>query len=112
MDIIFKNKKLEKQLCDHRNLVRKHGSTRARKIELRLTQMRAANTLSDLALLPQIRCHELEGDLDGLLSVDLDHPYRLLFSPSHYPIPKKPDGGLDWSQVTSIRIEEIEDTHG
>jgi plasmid maintenance system killer protein len=112
MDIIFRTKKLEKQLTIHKNLVRKHGLKRARKVELRLTQMRAANTLADLALLPQMRCHELEGELEGLLSVDLEHPYRLLFSPAHNPIPKKPDGGLDWSQVTSILIEEIEDTHG
>ena len=112
MDIIFRSKKLEKQLTDHKKLVRKHGPKRAKKVELRLTQLRAANTLADLTLLPQMRCHELKGELEGLISVDLDQPYRLLFSPAHNPEPIKPDGGLDWSQVTSILIEEIEDTHG
>jgi len=112
MDILFKNRKLERQLANHKNLVRKHGTKRARKVELRLTQMRAAATLEDLARLPQIRCHELGGDMAGHLSVDLDHPYRLIFSPEHDPAPTKPDGGLDWSRVDAICIEGIEDTHG
>jgi proteic killer suppression protein len=31
--------------------------------------------------------------------------------PSHKPVPEKPDGGLDWKQVTAIKIIGIEDTH-
>ena len=58
------------------------------------------------------RCHELtQGERKGHLSVDLDHPYRLIFIPNHNPVPKKPDGGLDWKQVTAITILGIEDTH-
>jgi proteic killer suppression protein len=41
----------------------------------------------------------------------LDHPYRLLFVPFHDPIPIKPDGGLNWAQVTVIEILGVEDTH-
>ncbi|MCL2266890.1 MAG: hypothetical protein FWC17_03890 [Treponema sp.] len=51
------------------------------------------------------------GKQKGMLSVDLDHPYRLLFVPDHDPVPLKSDGGLDWKQVTAITITEIEDTH-
>jgi proteic killer suppression protein len=43
--------------------------------------------------------------------LDLDGPYRLLFEPSQDPVPIKPDGGLDWSLVTAIRITGIDDTH-
>ena len=57
------------------------------------------------------RCHELTGGRKGQLSVDLEHPYRLIFIPNHEPIPRKPDGGLDWKLVTSIMIIGIEDTH-
>ena len=60
------------------------------------------------------RCHELtEGRRRGQfhLSVDLDHPYRLIFVPDHDPIPKREDGGLEWSQVTAIKILGVEDTH-
>ena len=28
------------------------------------------------------------------------------------PIPLKDDGGLDWTQVTKVRILGVEDTHG
>jgi len=44
--------------------------------------------------------------------VDLDHPYRLIFVPDHNPVPKREDGGLDWSRVTAVIILGVEDTHG
>jgi len=43
------------------------------------------------------RCHELHGNLDGVLSLDLEHPYRLLFEPTEPP-PRLPDGGLDQAE--------------
>jgi len=58
------------------------------------------------------RCHELTGDRKGQLSVDLKHPYRLIFEPNNDPRPSKPDGGLDWAMVSAVRILEITDTHG
>lgn len=57
------------------------------------------------------RCHELKGDKAGIFSIDLDHPYRLLFRPDHDPLPQRSEGGIDWSQVIAIVILEIEDTH-
>lgn len=54
---------------------------------------------------------ELLHDRTGQLSLDLDHPYRLIFVPAHEPIPVKSDGGLDWKQVTAIKILGVEDTH-
>jgi hypothetical protein len=55
--------------------------------------------------------HELKGDRKGQLSVDLNHPYRLLFGPGHEPIPVLAVGGLDWTKVTRIKISGVEDTH-
>ncbi len=57
------------------------------------------------------RCHELLYDRAGQLSLDLDRPYRLIFAPAHEPIPVKSDGGLDWKEVTAIKILGVEDTH-
>ncbi len=54
----------------------------------------------------------MSGNRKGQLSLDLKHPYRLLFEPAVDPVPLKPDGGLDWGQVTAVRIVEIKDTHG
>ncbi len=57
------------------------------------------------------RCHELVQDRAGQLSLDLDHPYRLIFAPANEPLPTKPDGGIDWTQVTAVNILGVEDTH-
>jgi hypothetical protein len=58
------------------------------------------------------RCHEMTADLDGKIAIDLRQPYRLLFAPDHNPVPRRPDGGLDWTRVTSIVILEVTDYHG
>ncbi|MDZ7759076.1 MAG: hypothetical protein U5L00_02310 [Desulfovermiculus sp.] len=78
----------------------------------RLAELQAMPDLSMALQLPQLHCHELKGDRKGELAVDLDHPFRLIFSIPQNPYPTKADGGLDWHQVTTIQIEEIEDYHG
>jgi len=111
MVILFKNTKLEKELSEEKHLIRKHGSKRAEIIKRRLATMEAADVLDHVRFLPQLRCHELTGNLKGKLSIDLDGPYRLIIEPANDPTPRKQDGGLDWSGVTEIRILGIEDTH-
>ena len=83
----------------------------ARKLQQRLMELKAASCLADISRVPPPRCHQLSGDRDGLLSVDLEHPYRLLFIPANDPISFTQDGGLDWARVTEIEIVEIGDTH-
>ena len=77
----------------------------------RMTQLHAAVALSDISHLPPVRLHELTGNRKRQFSVDLEHPYRLLFVPNNKPIPVKEDGGLDMENITEIKIIEIEDTH-
>ena len=110
MDIYFTDKKFEKQCNQHSLLDRKQGQNRANRIRQRLDDLRAANSLHDMKFLGG-RCHELRGDRSGQLSLDLDHPYRLIFVPGNNPIPRLEDGGLDWKQITSVQIIGIEDTH-
>jgi plasmid maintenance system killer protein len=115
MDISFKNTKLAKSFNEGAQLERIHGALRARKIRIRMKELRAATSLMDFwpPKSPPGRCHELpEGRRSGQLSVDLDHPYRLVFIPDHDPVPMRDDGGLDWSQVSAIKILGVEDTHG
>lgn len=81
------------------------------KLQQRLMELNAAPCLADVSRVPSVRCHPLTGDRKGQLSVDLKHPYRLLFIPANDPVPKKVDGGLDWSRVTEIEIIEITNTH-
>jgi proteic killer suppression protein len=93
-------------------LARRYGPRRAALIRRRLDELRDAVVLEDLRNLPGARCHELTGDRDEQLSVDLDHPYRLILEVADDPVPRRPDGGLDWAQVTTVRILEVTDTHG
>ena len=81
------------------------------KLQQRMMELKAAENLTDISRLPPARCHELKGNRKGQLSVDLEHPYRLLFVPADNPIPKKEGGGLDWDRITEIEIIEIIDTH-
>lgn len=112
MDIIFNSGKQEKLFNNHKSLIREYGEQQAQRIRRRLDEIRAAETLADLRTLPQARCHELTGNRAGQLSVDVVHPYRLIFVPAHDPIPLKADGGLDWTRVTAVQIIGVEDTHG
>jgi len=115
LDISFKNRRLEKSFNEGAQLEKIHGTKRAKKIRIRLAELRAAVSLMDFWP-PKSgpgRCHELtQGRRKGQLSVDLDHPYRLIFVPNHDPVPVLPDGGLDWSKITAIKILGVEDTHG
>ncbi len=110
MIIVFEDQGFAKQCNDKSKLVRAQGPNRARKIQLHLDRLKAALTLEDMRNLPG-RCHELRKNLANHLSLDLDHPYRLLFIPAHDPIPRKGDGGLDWTQITQVKIVGIRNTH-
>ena len=112
MKIHFRNRKTEKQFDDAR-LYRVHGPKRAERIRARLYAIYKAENLS--AFWPPKtgpeRCHELTKNLKGKFSMDLDHPYRLIFEPAHDPVPRLDDGGIDWQAVTEIIIIGVEDTH-
>jgi plasmid maintenance system killer protein len=114
MEITFSSAKLKKQLNDGKSMVKVHGPKRAKILQIVLASLRAAPNLGVFAppYSPPNRCHELKGSLKGVLSVDLDHPYRLLFRPMNDPLPMRKAGGLDWSRVTTIEIKGVEDTHG
>lgn len=110
MEILFPSDDDPRDWNDSKRLVRKHNLQRAKLIRRRLDDLKAAPTLEVMRSLPG-RCHELKGDRAGQLSMDLDGPYRLLFAPAHNPVPKKSDGGLDWTHVTAVMLVGVVDTH-
>lgn len=110
MEISYKTKKLEKQLTNPRDLAKTFGQL-ARKINQRLGELKAAETLAIMGLIPGARCHELSGSNKGELAVDVSPNYRMIFEPNHNPLPKKEDGGLHWESITKIQINQIEDYH-
>src|SRR5262245_44752823 len=111
MEVQFSTRKMQRDCSAEREMIRRWGTALAKKLRQRLMELSAAQTLADMSRLPPARCHELTLDRKGQLSVDVAHPYRLIFVPDHDPVPLKPDGGLDWAGVTKILIVEVVDTH-
>ena len=110
MQIYFKTKKLQKQCSENREMVKEFGQKMSGKLQQRLMEINAADSLKDMSYLPPARCHELE-NRGGVFSVDLEYPNRLLFIPANEPVPLKGDGGIDHQYVTEIKVIAIEDTH-
>lgn len=111
MRIYFKTKKLQKTCSESKEAIKRLGVRGGTKLQQRLMELNAARTLTDISHLPPPRCHELVGNRAKQLSVDLEHPYRLIFIVADEPYPEKENGELDWSQVTEIEIIDIVDTH-
>jgi proteic killer suppression protein len=113
MKIWFSNNKLEKILCDDRQMVREFGADNAKKIKLRLQALLAAESLADFEPgTPPERCHELEGALVGTFSFDVKHPFRLLFKPTKCASPRPADRREFWKSISEIEIIDVRDTHG
>lgn len=114
MEILYASGNLQKELETEKKLLRRHGPKRAKLIQQRLFELRAALCLEDLRYLPGPRLHQLvrkPGQPKAVFSVDLDHPMRLLFEAAEEPEPALPGGGVDWRRVVAIRILEVSDTH-
>ncbi|MCX5608261.1 type II toxin-antitoxin system RelE/ParE family toxin [Streptomyces sp. NBC_00047] len=109
MDVTYGDRKVGKICESERDMRRSYGPDLAKKIGQRLAQLRAAETLEDMRPPALGKCHELSGDKDGCLSLHLTANWRLVFSPREYE--EDEQGGLKWSSVTAVIIEEIEDYH-
>jgi proteic killer suppression protein len=112
MELFFKSRKLERACTTERESVRMWGAQRAQVVRRRIAQLQAAENLAVISTLPPSRLHPLAGDRAGQFAVDAVHPFRLVFEPWHDPLPTLPDGGIDKSKITEIRILDIEDYHG
>lgn len=110
VEITFASAKLAKLCSSWDRMVRELGPDMALRLGSRLQEIEAAASLEELRLLPQVRAHELRGDRDGQISLDLVHPKRLLIRPADPP-PMTREGGLNWVATTSVVILEIADTH-
>jgi toxin HigB-1 len=111
MNIAFSTTKLQKTFNSEKELIREYGQEKSRVIIRRMAVLRAAVNLEQVPHLPPERRHELTGTRKGQFAVDLKHPFRLIFTPNHEPVPRKADGGIDLQQVTAITIQSVEDYH-
>ena len=111
MDITFKTRKLAKIFNTEKELQKKYGARMMRRIQVRLAVLKNARTLSMVPTAPPERLHQLKGKRKGQHTVDLIHPYRLIFEPDHEPLPRRDDGSLDLERVTAVTIIEVVDYH-
>ncbi len=112
MDVSFKTNGLAKVFNSDKELKKKHGARNAGLIRECLDDLAAAECLADMRTLPHHRMHQLTGNLKGVFSLDVEHPYRLLFTPDHCPVPRLADGGIDETLVTAVEVQGIGNTHG
>jgi len=110
MQIDYVNKRIQKACADLESMRREFGDRRAKILNTRLIQIIEAPCLESLRKDPG-DWHELKQDRKGEIAANIGHPYRLIFKPSDDPPPTKPDGGLDWLQITSVTILEVVDYH-
>jgi proteic killer suppression protein len=113
MDILF-TKRNEQEIANTDAKLKKAfrgNPRRARLIRARLDELADADTLAVMRSLPQAYCHELTADRKGQLAVKLDKGYRLVFEVANDPLPLKTDGGLDWNQVTAVRVLKLAENY-
>ena len=111
MQLSFKNADLHALCHDERLLRKRFGEKGRKKIRQRLDDFDAADNLAVIGRLPGARCEELKGAQAGRYSVRVHDGFRIVFVPDHDPVPRKDDGGVNWSAITAIRIQSIEDYH-
>ena len=79
MDITYKNKKIEKVCTDVKTAEKVYGREMTVKIHQRIGEIGAAETVEMMIQFHIGRCHALKQNRKGQYSVDLVHPYRLIF---------------------------------
>ena len=79
MQISYRNKKIEKVCTDAKVSDRVYGKEMSEKIQQRIDEIRAVDTVEDMIRFRIGRCHALTNNRKGQYAVDLVHPYRLIF---------------------------------
>jgi proteic killer suppression protein len=106
MQILYKNRQLERLLTDFSALRKKYGGQAAEKIMQRISELDAAESLDDMP--KSARTHPHKPTQMGKFSVDIlkhKHPLRLLFyAEGDYKLE-------DRSTIKIIRIDEIAEIH-
>lgn len=98
MQIEYKNKAMEKVCTDASVAIKKYNIRMAEKIQQRITEIKASDSVEQMLQYHIGRCHLLKGDLKGLYAMDLIHPFRLIFE-------KKGD------EIQIAKITDITDYH-
>ena len=98
MLIEFRNRQIEKVCTNATAARKKYGVDVARRIEQRLGEISASDTVEMMIHFHIGRCHALTGNRQGQYAVDLGHPLRMVFT-------------KEGNAVQVATIEEIVDYH-
>ncbi|MBQ9448906.1 MAG: type II toxin-antitoxin system RelE/ParE family toxin [Acholeplasmatales bacterium] len=80
MKVIYANKQIE-EICTNGKIARKkYGINMANKIATRIKQLISADSVEMMVQLHWGRCHKLLNNREGQYAMDLEHPYRLIFT--------------------------------
>ena len=79
MEITYKNRRIEKVCTDVKVSDKTYGNEMSNKIQMRIDQITAAETVEEMIQYHIGRCHSLTSNRKGQYAVDLVHPYRLIF---------------------------------
>ena len=97
----FRNTRDEVFYKSEKSLKAKHGEHMARKINARIVELEVARTPQGLPR--NARFHQHNGKRNGLFSVDLVHPFRLII---------RPTCAYDsYIEITSVEIYEVYNPH-
>lgn len=98
MQVTYRNRQLEKA-CTQRNVAqKKYGEEMAEKLQMRIAEIEAVDSIETMVQCRIGRCHMLQGNRQGQYAVDLVHPYRLVF--------EQVDG-----EEETVKVVEIVDYH-
>ena len=110
MEIFYSNNRIQKTCSSIASMQKELGHVRAKALNQRLSQLQKVANLESLRHDPG-HWHELKQDRTGQIAASIGGQFRLIMKPTDDPLPIKPDGGLDWSQVAAVTIIEIVDYH-
>ncbi len=108
MEVSFASTTLAKLCQRKQDAAKQYGPQVAAKLQSRLAELFAATTVIELVA---GRPHPLRGDRAGSFALDLYGGLRLIFKPTIEPPIQKPDGSIDWAQVSKVTITELVDYH-
>ena len=107
---IYITSKLNKHFSTPSNLKKKYGD-RADKILMIVSVLDSAPDLSHILSLRSLGLHRLTGNKKNHFGITINRNYRLIIKPYKSDIPYDSHGNIEYSDITSIEILDIEDYH-
>ena len=98
MEVVYKNKQIQK-ICEINSVaIKKYGIELTKKVQIRIKLIRQFANVEQLISSGLGRCHKLIGNRKNQYALDLIHPYRLIFI-------------VIGEQIQIAEIQEIVDYH-